>query len=115
MKSSESPVALVPGGEVAPGERIDFGRPMVVAFGRRIDVRVVVIAGIVTLLALVCGFLGLLLGKFALTPTEVFQGLFGVATSASSTRSSANGGLRGSSPESSSVPGSASRGPCSSR
>ncbi|GAA0037000.1 FecCD family ABC transporter permease [Brevibacterium metallidurans] len=79
MKSSESPVALVPGGEVAPGERIDFGRPMVVAFGRRIDVRVVVIAGIVTLLALVCGFLGLLLGKFALTPTEVFQGLFGVA------------------------------------
>lgn len=79
MKSSESPVALVPGGEVAPGERIDFGRPMAVAFGRRIDVRVVVIAGIVTLLALVCGFLGLLLGKFALTPTEVFQGLFGVA------------------------------------
>ena len=46
MKSSDSSTALVPGGAVAPGETIDFGRPMVVAFGRRIDVRVVVIAGI---------------------------------------------------------------------
>ncbi|QPR40136.1 FecCD family ABC transporter permease [Brevibacterium casei] len=79
MKSSDSSTALVPGGAVAPGETIDFGRPMARVFGLRVDVRVVVTAAIVTLLALICGFAGLLLGKFTLTPAEVVEGLFGVA------------------------------------
>ena len=62
MKSSHSPIGdlteLVPGRQVLPGERVNFGRPMLRAFGLRIDMRVVVTAGIVTLLALGCGFLG---------------------------------------------------------
>src|SRR5699024_12813671 len=62
-----------------PGERIDFGRPMLRVFGFRLDIRVLVTAGIVALLALACGFAGLMLGKFSLTPGEVFQGLFGLA------------------------------------
>ena len=62
-----------------PGERVDFGRPMLQVFGFRIDLRVIITAGIVTLLALACGFAGLMLGKFSVTPTEVFQGLFGSA------------------------------------
>ena len=62
-----------------PGEKVDFGRPMLRVFGFRIDMRVVITAGIITLLALACGFAGLMLGKFSLTPTEVFQGLFGAA------------------------------------
>lgn len=70
---------LVPGKGSVAGEKIDFGRPMVRVFGHRIDVRVVATAGIVMLLALACGFAGLLLGKFSLTPIEVFQGLFGQA------------------------------------
>lgn len=75
-----SPVReLVPGKGVAAGERIDFGRPMARMLGHRIDVRVVVAAGIVAFLALVCGFFGLLLGEFSLTPAEVFEGLFGAA------------------------------------
>lgn len=64
---------------VLPGERIDFGRPMLHILGQCIDVRVVTTVGIVTLLALACGFAGLMLGKFSLTPTEVFEGLFGQA------------------------------------
>lgn len=64
---------------VMPGEKIDFGRPMLRIFGQRIDMRVVVTAGIVALLALACGFAGLMLGKFSLTPAEVFEGLFGQA------------------------------------
>ncbi|GGC23767.1 iron-enterobactin transporter permease [Brevibacterium sediminis] len=62
-----------------PGEKVDFGRPMLRVFGFRIDLRVVITAGIITLIALACGFAGLMLGKFSLTPTEVFQGLFGAA------------------------------------
>ncbi|MDN6371804.1 MAG: iron chelate uptake ABC transporter family permease subunit, partial [Brevibacterium aurantiacum] len=52
---------------------------MLRAFGFRIDLRVVVTSAIVAVLALGCGFLGLLLGECSLTPGEVFQGLFGQA------------------------------------
>lgn len=69
----------VPDRRVLPGEKVDFGRPMLRLLGFRVDVRVVVTAGIVALLALVCGFVALLLGEFSLTPVEVFQGLFGQA------------------------------------
>ena len=82
MKSSHVPspaVEFVPGKGAAVGEHIDFGRPMLRMFGLRIDVRVVVTVTIVTLLALGCGFVALLLGEFSLTPIEVFQGLFGQA------------------------------------
>ncbi|MGO2186014.1 MAG: FecCD family ABC transporter permease, partial [Brevibacterium aurantiacum] len=83
MKSSNSPIGdtteLVPGRRALPGERINFGRPMLRAFGFRIDLRVVITAGIIAFLALGCGFVGLLLGEFSLTPGEVFQGLFGQA------------------------------------
>jgi iron complex transport system permease protein len=70
---------LTPRPGTLPGERIDFGRPMLRVFGFRLDIRVLVTAGIVALLALACGFAGLMLGKFSLTPGEVFQGLFGLA------------------------------------
>src|SRR5699024_8030111 len=70
---------LTPRPGTLPGERIDFGRPMLRVFGFRLDVRVLVTAGIVGLLALACGFAGLMLGKFSLTPGEVFQVLFGLA------------------------------------
>ncbi len=67
------------GPDVTPAERIDFGRPMLRFLGLRIDVRVVVTATVLGVLALVCGFLGLLLGEFSLTPAEVFAGLLGEA------------------------------------
>src|SRR5699024_1821254 len=70
---------LTPGPGTLPGERIDFGRPMLRVFEFRLDIRVLVAAGIVALLALACGFAGLMLGKFSLTPGEVFQGLFALA------------------------------------
>lgn len=60
-------------------ERIDFGRPMLRILGFRIDVRVVVTAAVLGILAAACGFLGLMLGEFDLTPAEVFAGLFGEA------------------------------------
>lgn len=82
MKSDNAAVHLsgdVFGGESAAGTKVDFGRPMLRVLGRRIDMRVVVCAGIVMILALACGFAGLMMGKFSLTPAEVFQGLFGQA------------------------------------
>nr|WP_309133280.1 iron chelate uptake ABC transporter family permease subunit [Brevibacterium sp.] len=61
------------------GERVDFGRPMLRVLGFRIDVRVVVTAAVLGILALACGFVALLLGEFDLTPADVFAGLFGQA------------------------------------
>src|SRR5699024_108656 len=46
---------LTPGPGTLPGERIDFGRPMLRVFEFRLDIRVLVAAGIVALLALACG------------------------------------------------------------
>src|SRR5699024_11828459 len=54
---------LTPRPDTLPRERIDFGRPMLRLFEFRLDIRVLVTAGIVALLALVCGFAGLLLGN----------------------------------------------------
>ncbi|WP_216630029.1 FecCD family ABC transporter permease [Brevibacterium renqingii] len=52
---------------------------MLRVFGVRLDMRVLITAGIVALLALACGFAGLMLGKFSLSIGEVFQGLVGMA------------------------------------
>lgn len=78
MKSTESSRSSSgAGGGSTNVDRISFGRPMLRIAGLRIDVRVVVTALIVGVLALVCGFIGLQLGKFSLNSAEVFQGLFG--------------------------------------
>src|SRR5699024_11905754 len=62
---------LTPRPGTLPGERIDFGLPMLRVVGVRLDIRVLVADAIVALLAVACAFTGLMAENFAHTPGEV--------------------------------------------